>query len=686
MFVNGRLEQHSTRVPGEGHSNGWKEGTCIEVRQENRRLSRTLTIAAALLGCFLTPLRAQVPQENRKIPVAPTKPVPTHEMTAADIEAFLDGFVPLQLGNHDIAGAVILIVKDGSVVFQKGYGYADVAKKTPVSPDGTLFRIGSVSKLFTWTAMMQMVEQGKVNLDEDVNRYLDFKIPATYAKPITVRNLMTHTTGFNEAIKGLIVQKPTSLPTLNEYLKQELPTRIFPAGVVPEYSNYGATVAGYIVQRVSGQPFDDYIEQHILQPVNMNRATFRQPLPPALKPLMSSGYSVASQPAKPYEFVVPWPAGSVAASGVDMSHFMLAHLQNGKYGNSQILRPETVQLMHSRQFAYDPRLNGMCLGFYEETRNGHRIIGHAGDTVYFHTDLHLMQDANLGFFVSYNSGGKGPTSPRGDLWEAFLNRYFPYTPPAGESMAHAEQGAKEVAGNYLSSRRSQGTVLSFLQLASQVKVSANQDGTIGVSSARSLSGYPTHFREIGPLLFREVGGQHEFAFDRDSSGRLVMSTDFPFFVFQRTPLSKSTTLNLTILIYCLVVFLLILLFWPIAAVVRRHYGRTLEMASGNRRLRLLVHFACIIIIVFAAGWIWFLSSLSGGGLPTADLDPRIRLFQVLGWLGIISAVIIVYAAYRFLREPVSRWFKIYNIAAALACAGLVWFIFNWHLLSPSLKY
>ncbi len=335
------------------------------------------TLTAVLLGCLAALAGAQVPRENRQVPVTPTKPVPTHEMTPADIEAFLDGFMPLQLGSDDIAGAVIVIVKDGNVVFQKGYGYADVAKKMPVTADATLFRIGSVSKLFTWTAIMQLVEQGKVNLDEDVNRYLDFKISPTYPKPITVWNLMTHTTGFNEAVKDLIVKDAKALEPMGNYLKEHLPTRIFPPGEVPAYSNYGATLAGYIVQRVSGQPFDDYIEQHILQPLNMTRVTFRQPLPEALKPLMSNGYTVASQPAKPFEIVVPWPAGSVSASGLDMSHFMLAHLQNGHYGNSQILRPETVQLMHTRQFAYDPRLNGMCLGFYEETRNGHRIIGHA---------------------------------------------------------------------------------------------------------------------------------------------------------------------------------------------------------------------------------------------------------------------------------------------------------------------
>ena len=641
---------------------------------------------AVLLGLLAVPLWAQVPQENRKLPVAPTRPVPTHDMTASDIEAFLDGLMPLQLAQDNIAGAVIVVVKDGNVVFQKGYGYADIAKKRPVTADATLFRVGSISKLFTWTAVMQLVEQGKVNLDADVNDYLDFKISAKYGKPITVRNLMTHTPGFNEAIKGLIANDGNSMQPLGDYLKTHIPARIYPPGTIPAYSNYGATLAGYIVQRVSGQPFDDYIEQHILQPLNMSRTTFRQPLPAGLKPFMSEGYMRASQPAKPFEFVAAWPAGSVAASGLDMTHFMLAHLQNGHYGNAQILRPETVQMMHSRQFGYDPRLNGMCLGFYEEVRNGHRIIGHGGDTVYFHSDLHLMQDANLGFFVSYNSQGKAESSARGELWHRFLDRYFPYTPPPGETMASAKDDAKTVSNSYISSRRTEGTVLSFLDLASQAKVSPNADGSISINLALSPNGEPKHFREIGKLLYREVDGQDLFAFDRDSSGRLVMGLDYPFMIFQQTPSLESIPLNLTLLIFALAMFILIALLWPVAAIVRRHYGRPLELSPANRRLRLLVHLVTLLEIVFAAGWISVLTTLSGGELPGPGLDTRIRIFQIVGWLGILGALLVLYAAFRFLREPLGRWFKIYNVLAALACIALVWFVFNWHLLRFSLQY
>src|SRR5262245_54991800 len=217
-----------------------------------------------------------------------------HELTTLDVEAFLDGVVPLQLAREDIAGATISIVKDGKILFAKGYGYADYEKKKPVSPQETLFRPGSVSKLFTWTAVMQLVEQGKLNLDEDVNKYLDFTIPAYQGKPVTLRNIMTHTAGTEEVIRGLIANDERQLVPLDATLKHWIPERIYAPGSTPAYSNYATAVAGYIVQRVSGQAFDEYIEQHIFAPLGMEHSSFRQPLQKSLMPLVSKGYRSAS--------------------------------------------------------------------------------------------------------------------------------------------------------------------------------------------------------------------------------------------------------------------------------------------------------------------------------------------------------------------------------------------------------
>ncbi len=684
-----------------------------------RRLSASVPalISVLFFSCFCwgqepktNPLEPKVPMQR-----APEVKPPPHAITAADVEAFLDGIVPVQLERDDIAGAVISIVKDGKQLFAQGYGFADVKERKPVSAENTLFRPGSISKLFTWTAVMQLVEQGKLNLDHDVNDYLDFKIPSTYPQPITLRNIMTHTSGFGETAKDLILTDPKDLTPLRAYLVGHMPARIFPPGVTPAYSNYATSMAGYIVQRVSGVAFDDYINKNIFQPLDMQHTTFVQPLPDNLKPLMSNGYKLASSPPGKFELVQPWPAGSVSMSATDMTHFMLAHLQNGEYNGVRILRPETVQQMHSRQFAPHPGMNAMALGFYEETRNGHRIIGHGGDTVYFHSDLHLIPDAGIGFFVSYNSSGKGG-SGRTELWEKFLDRYFPYTPPSEPTASTAPHDGQIVSGLYMSSRRMQGNILEATALLGEMKISSDAQGTIWADALKDFDGQPKKFHEIGPLMYRAVNGQDRLAFRRDANGRLYAAIDFPFFIFQRVGWLQSKTFNYFVLIAGVAVALLTLILWPVAALVRRHYRRKLLLSRQERWLRIAVRLVCALDLIFLASLVALVSSTSDPSALNGHIDSKIHLMQVLGLIGALGALIAIYNAVQAWRAPSSSaqsiapiiadetevrrppvpvsgtrefewaWGKVFATVIALACIGLAWFFFYWNLLNFNLKY
>ena len=249
----------------------------------------------------------------------------------------------------DIAGAVVVVVRDGQVVTERGFGYADVERARRSIPQRTLFRPGSVSKLFTWTAVMQQVEQGKIDLDADVNRYLDFKIPAYEGKPVTMRQIMTHTAGFEEQLKDSDRARPAEVPPYDVLLKRWVPKRIFAPGTTPAYSNYATSLAGYIVERVSGEPFDDYVERHIFAPLGMRNSTFRQPLPAQLRPMMATGYQQASGEPVPFEIVGPAPAGSLSSTGADMARFMIAHLNGGELDGQRILQAETAR--HDAQHA-----------------------------------------------------------------------------------------------------------------------------------------------------------------------------------------------------------------------------------------------------------------------------------------------------------------------------------------------
>jgi CubicO group peptidase (beta-lactamase class C family) len=646
-----------------------------------------------LLLAFGTVLHAQqtkTPPAQAAAPQAATSsavPFTTRELTAADLEAFLDGLVPAQLEREDVAGAVVAVVKDGRVLFAKGFGFSDVAKRKPVSPSETLFRPGSISKLFTWTSVMQLVEQGKLDLDRDVNDYIDFKIPPAFDKPITLRNIMTHTPGFEETGKELFVSDAAHVRPLGEYLRDHLPARIFPPGTTPAYSNYGTALAGYIVQRVSGKPFDQYVVENIYGPLAMPHTTFVQPLPSDLQPLMSNGYLRASQPEKPYEFVQAYPAGSVATSAADMCNFMIAHLQDGQFGSARILKPETAKLMHSRQFGSDPRLNSMALGFYEETRNGHRIIGHGGDTVYFHSDLHLIPDANVGFFVSYNSLGKTEISPRTVLFEKFLDRYFPYTPPPAAAVPSAKEDAQLVSGLYLASRRGETTFFRLTTLFGELRVLTNSDGTISIDPLKGPNGELKRFTEISPLLYREVNGQDQIAFHRDARQRLEFSIDYPFFVFQRSGGTDNKYFNFSLILPGLIIILLTLLLWPVAAGIRWHYGRKLELESPEKRLRLVVRFVCILDIVFILAWAVVISMAQDPSAFSRSLDPILYGIQFAGVLGAIGTLLVLfYAMQSWSKAGRWVWSKIFDTLLALSCVAFTWFIWHWNLINFNLKY
>jgi len=658
-------------------------------------------LIALLIGALVLPslLLGQVPnkptateKEAAAAPApepSPTSPNGVHEMSAADVESFLDGLVPLQLKQSDIAGATISVVKDGKVLFAKGYGYADVQKKQPVSPQDTLFRPGSISKLFTWTAIMQLFEQGKLDLDRDVNDYLDFKIPDAFGKPITLKNIMTHTPGFEEQVKDLFTTTPVS-PNLGDYLKKHIPGRIYPPGTVPAYSNYATSLAGYIVQRVSGRPFEDYIAENIFKPLRMTHSTFAQPLPSDLAPLMSGGYRLGSDPSQSFEIINPFPAGSLSSSASDMAQFMLAHLQDGQFNGAQILKPETARLMHSRLFGLDPAANAMCYGFYEESRNGQRIIGHGGDTIYFHSDLHLLLDQKVGFFVSYNSAGSSAGlggAPRSTLWDAFLDRYYPYTVSAA-GFDGAKDAARAVAGTYTLSRRSENSFLKTTSLLGQAVVAPVGDGDIEVSLLTGANGKTKHWQAINPTTFLERDGQDKLIFKPDQNGQMEMILPYPFFVGQRVGLLQNGKLLLTVLCVSLLLMLVTLILWPVAWFVRRHFDRRLDLMPPEKWLRLGVRLVFILNLIFIAAFLalvtYGLTHLQILGEQGTKWFYLIQFIGVLGALGTIVAL--VNAVFAWMSKRRTIWGKLRATALLLACLGLLWFSFAGNLLHFSSTY
>jgi CubicO group peptidase (beta-lactamase class C family) len=630
---------------------------------------RTIIFAVAGSLAWLTVQATDLP--------ATTAPV----LDRADLETWLDGYFQFALKSSDMAGAVIVVVKDGAVLLQKGYGYADVAAKKPFDVTSTLVRAASISKTFTGTAVMQLVEQGKLDLDVDVNQYLDFKIPYRYG-PVTLRNLLTHTPGFQDIQKGSTPNEPKWLKPIGTYLRTHVPEQIFPPGETPAYSNYGIALAGYIVERISGEPFEEYLEQHIFQPLGMEHTTCRQPVPERFSRAMAKVYRTASGPPKHSEFTSWRGAGCIITSAPDMAPFMAAHLQEGRYGDIQILRPQTARLMHKRAFGAIPRVNGMALVFFQEDRNGRRIIGHDGD-LGFHSSMHLFLDDNVGFFASFNSDGANTAvhSIRQGLFEEFTDRYFPAPVPEENTVPTAVEHARMAAGTYEFSRQLSG-ILNIFMMFNQMSVTANDDGTVTIPWG--ATGEPKVFHEVGPLIWRS--GQ-DLAGMKAQDGRVHAVYIDPAITLLRAPFWRSGSFVLPIVAGTFVVLLLTILAWPVAALVRRHYGKTLQLAEREVKLRRWARMAALTNLLFLGSVFGVpLSLLSRFYLFNDPLDPWLRLLQLIGLLGAVGTGVVLWNAW-IVCTGLRGWaVKAWGVLLAVACLVVTWLGFTFDIITVRLHY
>ena len=644
----------------------------------------------------------------RAIPATPLVPPPpvtapaaapplspgAHALTREDLDTWLDGYLPYALHSGDIAGAVVVVVKDGKVLTERGFGYANVARRVPVDPQRTLFRPGSVSKLFTWTAVMQLVEQHKLDLDRDVNAYLDFKIPPFEGKPVTLRNLLTHTGGFAETSKNIMFYDPSRLQPLGDYLKEMLPARITAPGLTPAYSNYGCALAGYIVERASGESFDTYVERHIFAPLGMRNSTFRQPLPARFKAAMSLSYPSGSVPPTAYELVGPAPAGALASTGDDMGRFMIAHLRDGMLDGNRILQPATADQMHNSPLTLLPPLNRMELGFFETNINGREVIAHLGDTQAFHTALHLFLKEGIGFYVSFNSLGRDAAAAklRSALFEDFADRYLP-GPPAATTLVDAKLAAEHVrmmAGNWVLSRKQEGNFLAALGLVGQLTVTSDAKGGLSMPLLKGLDGAERRWVEVAPFVWNEVGG-HERVAAKVVDGKVVrFSIDglSPFMVFDRVPGSQSNTWLLPALYAALAILVLTVLLWPIRAIVRRRYGAALGLSPARLAAFRASRVTAGAIIAVLLGWAILISAVSADiDYLTAKIDGWLWLLQVAGLFAFVGGLaVMIWNAWLAWRSPASWQARVWSLLLVFAAAIPLWIAIAFGLLAFTVKF
>lgn len=644
-----------------------------------RKVIQSIMVTFIILGFLTAAGKAEkgVSEQEQAAQVTASTQGPTDPV---ELEAFIDGIMTAHMRSHHIAGITFSLVKDGEIFFAKGYGYADIQKKRPVIANETLFRPGSVSKLLTWTAVMQLVEQGKLDLNTDINNYLtQFKIPETFPEPITLAHLMTHTPGFEEMVSEMAVRRAEDLAPLGDYLAAKIPARVFPPGELTAYSNYGTALAGYIVEVVSGMPFEDYIEKYIYELLDMHHSSFRQPLPSHLAGKMSVGYSFKKGLFKAEDFELingMAPAGSMSTTATDMARFMIAHLQYGKYGENRILEEETARQMQTLLFTPDKHVNGNAHGFWELKLNNLRTIGHGGDSIWFHTLLILIPEKNVGLFVSYNSEGDGGPA-RDQLLQAFLDRYYPAPEmPELKPSPDFKKRAKRYTGSYKLARIVFTSYEKLMTLMMKVDVKATDEGTLLTPFPAGLG--DKQWVEVEPLVFRELGGQDTLVFREDNKGRItnLFVSSFPYFALIKMAWHETPAFHYSLLVVTMILFLSTLV-WPGSALFRVLCRRRKEEKKGPRSARWLVGVLSALNLFFVIGLLMVLSDPMElmFGVPSA-----LKVFLVFP---IISAVLTVGALiYTFLAWRKKFWTgcaRLHFTLIVLASLVFIWFLNYWNL-------
>jgi CubicO group peptidase (beta-lactamase class C family) len=668
-------------------------------------ISMTIILALVILlstsGSATGQENGVAPGRNGSTAQPPQRQGPTDP---AELETFLDEELGREMQKHHIAGAAVSVVKDGKLFFAKGYGDADFENHIPIDPEQTNFRIGSIAKLFTWTAVMQLAEQGKLDLDADINTYLDFRIPDTYPQPITLKDLMTHTAGFEDRYYERLAKDPKDLEPPRRWLVTHMPARVSPPGDVAAYSSYGAALAGYIVARVSGEPYERYIQEHILNPLGMVHTTARSSMPPDIRAHTSVGYiyedgafqefpdtSEMGQTELEYADIgqpALVPAGDMQSSATDMARFMIAQLQDGRYGDpntaeAHILNESTLRRMHSTLYAPDPRILGTTYGFFDFTDNGQRTIGHSGGSDPIFTQLLLLPDQNLGVFVAYNSqGGKDLINQHLGFQRAFFDHYYPA--PAVESIKppadFAERagrfvGAYQITGGEVGTSETTIEKVGGLFGMGTVQISEGGDGTLLFKNPWA----EWRFAEAAPLYFRQVDGPFHILFQEDDKGRVTrMVTDYtPMFAFEKLAWYETPAFNMALAAGCVLAFLSMIAVAAMRIIRNRRQSgyRKADPRGARVAYRIVVSISVLNLLFVVGTVVW------GNPVPLFGVS---MVYKIVLGLGVLSAVLTVGALiYGVLAWKEGYWgigSRVQYTLVTVAALAFVWFLNFWNLL------
>ncbi|MGC9313124.1 MAG: serine hydrolase domain-containing protein [Sediminispirochaetaceae bacterium] len=556
--------------------------------------------------------------------------------TETELQDLFDEAVPELMGKYHVAGAVVGVTDSSRTLFQKGYGKADIAAGIPADPETTLFRCGSISKLFTWTAIMQLEEPGLLELSDPVEKYIGFDLPKNYSEPVRIIDLMNHTPGFEDRLIGLLTTDAKYYETLEQSVRDNIPRRVAPPGEASCYSNYGTMLAGYIVQRITGTSYDQYVEKNIFEPLNMKHSSMIQPPPLAAGSTISKGYSYSDGRfiEEPFEFANGAPAGALSSTASDMLRFYRAYLREGAGEPGTILQPRTVRKIRMTSFRHDPRANGMAHGFIEIGTDTEPILGHGGDTIFFHSLSAYLPDRDWAFFISTNTGTGSQLGY--DLEQMLLDEFVPA--PDGKTLAAAQElevDLEEYTGFYSMDRRAESDPTQIMSLMALIRPTVTESGD-GLFLKSIIDPTGSVYLPVDEDIFQQANGRMRVVFLRDAEGRVesIYSNDAPVFLFSRPPWIEHPLLNLAVFGFA-ILLLISALFVPPTGLLSL-IPRFRQRSGGSDGALTLVRIGIWTYLALIAAQIVLVLSL--GNIIFIPLGPVHAIPLYLAVIGLIAAL------------------------------------------------
>jgi CubicO group peptidase (beta-lactamase class C family) len=599
-----------------------------------------------------------------------------------EFERFCDDFFSAKMSEYHVPGAAVVIVKDGKAFFSKGYGYANIEKKIPVEPQKTIFRVASVSKIFTITGILQLEESGLIDINDDVNSYLtNFQVENNYDEPIRIKYLLTHTDGFETRDLGTFVQDTADLLPLESILKNDLNGPVQTPGSKITYGGYGTALAGYLISQVKNESFEEYMNNKIFHPLNMTNSTFQQDLPDNLKENIATVYNFKEDTNKfiPTQFlyVNTAPTGALSTTPEDMGKFLIALLGGGQYGGNTILQEDTVEKMFNRQYTVHPSLPGVTYGFMESLCNGQKGLVRDGSGVGIRSQILLLPEYNMGYFYVQNTRGDEMVEEFND---AFMDRFFPDSDK--EIKPEKAMDINKLAryeGIYRPSQTARHTLVKMEALAMgdlEIKADENRELIITVLGEQEIyGGFPkvSKWVAIEPLLFRRIDAERYMAFQENEEGQIINVTSGSGYhgSFVKIPRHESNRTQLYLLISYITVFL--------GAVI----VSLIKFAKGQRNQLQISGILSLIFIVGIFGALYSLFIKRVAGFPAFAFGvslPAKLMLTLLAVISVLSIGFLILLIKNWRAGKMKLFDKIFYSIVMMSFIGMVFWLHYWNLL------